>query len=174
MKVPFRNLLLFPNQAPWPGRLGDLLIPLNFRCRTRTRDSQTTPDVPHMLSVHCLYQGSGFHASKSLPRGQVNEFGSALARLDATVSCAAPRLKIGGRLAKLHFAIDTSLPPTFFCFRRIPEQGQSPYIPGEWRLSVVGLCCSSVSTNARLLCIFHTSRAWRAGLGGRLVGRVSL
>jgi hypothetical protein len=24
LKVPFRNLLLFPNQAPWPGRLEGL------------------------------------------------------------------------------------------------------------------------------------------------------
>ena len=28
LKVPFRNLLVFPNQAPWPGRLRDP-IPLN-------------------------------------------------------------------------------------------------------------------------------------------------
>jgi len=27
LKVPFRNLLVFPNQAPWPGRLRDF-IPL--------------------------------------------------------------------------------------------------------------------------------------------------
>lgn len=89
MKVPFRNLLLFPNQAPWPGRLGDQLIPLNFRCRTRTRDSQNTSDVPHMLSVNCLYQGSGLHASESLTWGKGNEFGSAVPARPSLPPCGA-------------------------------------------------------------------------------------
>jgi hypothetical protein len=26
LKVPFRNLLLFPNQAPWPGRFENLMF----------------------------------------------------------------------------------------------------------------------------------------------------
>jgi hypothetical protein len=42
LKVPFRNLLVFPNQAPWPGRLRDS-IPLNLRCRTRTRVAEKRP-----------------------------------------------------------------------------------------------------------------------------------
>jgi hypothetical protein len=42
LKEPFRNLLVFPNQAPWPGRLRDS-IPLNLRCRTRTRVAEKRP-----------------------------------------------------------------------------------------------------------------------------------
>ena len=57
MKVPFRNLLVFPNQVPWPGRLENSTLSENLDAG-RTREIQTNYDrLPHFCSrCDCLYQ----------------------------------------------------------------------------------------------------------------------
>jgi hypothetical protein len=56
LKVPFRNLLVFPNQAPWPGRLGGTQS-LTFIDAGRARELQKSAQpATQMLSVNCLYQ----------------------------------------------------------------------------------------------------------------------
>ena len=50
LKVPFRNLLVFPNQVPWPGRLRTLHS-LKILDAGRTREIQTNYDrLPHICS----------------------------------------------------------------------------------------------------------------------------
>ena len=56
MKVPFRNLLVFPNQAPWPGRFRDS-NPCKPSDAGRARELQKSAQpATQMLSVNCLYQ----------------------------------------------------------------------------------------------------------------------
>lgn len=49
LKVPFRNLLVFPNPAPWPGRLRTTSSLSIVRCQTRTRVAKTASSEPHSL-----------------------------------------------------------------------------------------------------------------------------
>jgi hypothetical protein len=61
LKVPFRNLLVFPNQVPWPGRLENSTFS-EILDAGRTREIQTKrlnkkrPAATLLLSVNCLYQ----------------------------------------------------------------------------------------------------------------------
>ena len=56
LKVPFRNLLVFPNQAPWPGRFRDS-NPCKPLDAGRARELQKSAQpATQMLSMNCLYQ----------------------------------------------------------------------------------------------------------------------
>lgn len=90
LKVPFRNLLVFPNQAPWPGRLRTYALYISFRCRDDTRDSKIRPAATHLLSVDCLYQGEPKSARGNLNRVEVYWFGAR--RPERSVSSAPPGL----------------------------------------------------------------------------------
>ncbi len=56
MKVPFRNLPVFPNQVPWPGRLENSTFPEYFDAGRTREIQQIRPAATLLLSVNCLYQ----------------------------------------------------------------------------------------------------------------------
>ena len=60
MKVPFRNLLVFPNQAPWPGRLREM-NPAESLDAGRARElRKNAPSQPHSLGSLFIAEVSGF------------------------------------------------------------------------------------------------------------------
>jgi hypothetical protein len=56
LKVPFRNLPVFPNQVPWPGRLENSTSSECFDAGRTREIQQIRPAATHLLSVNCLYQ----------------------------------------------------------------------------------------------------------------------
>ena len=56
LKVPFRNLPVFPNQVPWPGRLENSTFSEYFDAGRTREIQQIRPAATLLLSVNCLYQ----------------------------------------------------------------------------------------------------------------------
>jgi len=54
LKVPFRNLLVFPNQVPWPGQLRESIPPETLDAGRARELQKSAQPATRMLSVHCL------------------------------------------------------------------------------------------------------------------------